>query len=352
MAASRCIRYHSLTKRIKLTHSLTFGIYVCGIGNPLPLTQEQILSRVKGCAIEARIYAENPMREFLPATGRLAHMHTPDIDSLESGIRADYGIRSGDSISTFYDPMIAKLIAYDETREKAVGKLERALRGFQAQQYLLNIHHNYFELLLLNQVAGLVNNIDFLVDTARHSGFSQKQATTAFFSEHLDGILQNLAVKGGLRNESGKLSDHTVMAIAGLNQYNRNKNSKNKTKGPWAGSEDDWRKFGSVKRQMSLLPGGSAIGTQNSKIVEDVISIESVGSNKLILHSTLLNSEKSHIPPINVTVRSVSPVLHDRAAAGESVSQMRIEINGKFRTGTVSVHVAVNGATVADGAEF
>jgi 3-methylcrotonyl-CoA carboxylase alpha subunit len=59
-------------------------------------------------------------------------MYTPDND-LETGVRADYGIRSGDSISTFYDPMIAKLITFDETREKAIQKLERALRGFQVR---------------------------------------------------------------------------------------------------------------------------------------------------------------------------------------------------------------------------
>ena len=114
--------------------SLLHALYCAG--NPLPLTQEEVLKRVRGCAIEARIYAENPMREFLPATGRLVHMHTPDKDGFESGVRADYGIRSGDAISTFYDPMIAKLIAYDDTREGAVSKLERALRGFQVSQRL------------------------------------------------------------------------------------------------------------------------------------------------------------------------------------------------------------------------
>ncbi|CAM9250574.1 unnamed protein product, partial [Ectocarpus fasciculatus] len=143
-------------------------------GNPLPLTQEEILTRVKGCAIEARIYAENPMRDFLPATGRMVHMHTPDFGD-EPGVRADYGIRSGDSVSTFYDPMIAKLIAYDETRDKAVLKLERALRGFQ--------------------VSGLTNNIDFLVDTAKHNGFLNEQPTTGFFDKHLSNILNNLSAK-------------------------------------------------------------------------------------------------------------------------------------------------------------
>ena len=104
-------------------------------GQVLPLNQEEIFSRVKergeeGCAIEARIYAENPSNGFLPATGKIVHMRPKALESME-GIRADYGIRSGDTISTFYDPMIAKLIAYDTTRDKAVKKLELALREFQ-----------------------------------------------------------------------------------------------------------------------------------------------------------------------------------------------------------------------------
>jgi 3-methylcrotonyl-CoA carboxylase alpha subunit len=103
-------------------------------GQLLPLDQEGVFARVKergekGCAIEARIYAENPSNGFLPATGKIVHMR-PKTDGTD-GIRADYGIRSGDAISTFYDPMIAKLIAYDSTREKAVKKLELALREFQ-----------------------------------------------------------------------------------------------------------------------------------------------------------------------------------------------------------------------------
>ena len=103
-------------------------------GQALPLNQEEIFERVKargehGCAIEARIYAENPSNGFLPATGKIVHMR-PKTDGTD-GIRADYGIRSGDAISTFYDPMIAKLIAYDTSRDKAVKKLELALREFQ-----------------------------------------------------------------------------------------------------------------------------------------------------------------------------------------------------------------------------
>ena len=104
-------------------------------GQPLPLDQAGVFEQIRnqahggGCAIEARIYAENPSKDFLPTTGKVVHMRP--VSSTEEGVRADFGIRSGDTISTFYDPMIAKLIAHDSTRAGAVRKLERALREFQ-----------------------------------------------------------------------------------------------------------------------------------------------------------------------------------------------------------------------------
>ena len=105
-------------------------------GQPLPLSQEQIIQSSSGCAIEARIYAENPQNEFLPASGKIIHIHTPiDNTHLEDGIRVDSGVVTGNIVSTFYDPMIAKLIVYAETRSQALQKLERALRSFQVNLY-------------------------------------------------------------------------------------------------------------------------------------------------------------------------------------------------------------------------
>jgi 3-methylcrotonyl-CoA carboxylase alpha subunit len=105
-------------------------------GQPLPMNQEEVFTHIRnrpdsgGCAIEARLYAENPTHDFLPATGKIIHLKTP-VDGAEEGVRADCGVRTGDVITTFYDPMIGKLIAHDSTREKAIRKLERALRDFQ-----------------------------------------------------------------------------------------------------------------------------------------------------------------------------------------------------------------------------
>ena len=106
-------------------------------GQPLGLTQEEVIARSKGCAIEARIYAENPQNDFLPASGRLTHLRTPldNKNNQEPGVRVDSGVVAGNTVSTFYDPMIAKLIAYADTRPEALAKLERALRCYQVRMF-------------------------------------------------------------------------------------------------------------------------------------------------------------------------------------------------------------------------
>jgi acetyl/propionyl-CoA carboxylase alpha subunit len=100
-------------------------------GEPLPLAQEDL--RIHGHAIEARICAENPDNQFLPATGQLAVYRKPACTSERfdlSGrrrVRVDDGVREGDAISPFYDSMVAKLIVHGDTREQALARLDEAL---------------------------------------------------------------------------------------------------------------------------------------------------------------------------------------------------------------------------------
>ena len=121
---------HPVTEIITKTDLVEWQLRVAS-GQPLPLTQEEILQRVEGCALEARIYAENPLNNFLPGSGYLAHLRTPAEQPKEDGIRVDSGVVSGNTVTTFYDPMIAKLIVNAPTREKALEKMERALRNYQ-----------------------------------------------------------------------------------------------------------------------------------------------------------------------------------------------------------------------------
>jgi 3-methylcrotonyl-CoA carboxylase alpha subunit len=91
-------------------------------GEPLPKTQAQIGSH--GCAIEARLYAEDPAKGYLPSVGRISHLRWPQA---AVGLRLDMGVEANDEVSSYYDPMLGKVIAFGETREAAVEALRRAL---------------------------------------------------------------------------------------------------------------------------------------------------------------------------------------------------------------------------------
>ncbi len=95
-------------------------------GKPLPLRHDEL--RVNGHAIEALIYAENPSSGFLPSTGTLRHLRMPDAVqfSIDGDVRVDSGVREGDAITPFYDPMIAKLIVHGRDRRAALARMARA----------------------------------------------------------------------------------------------------------------------------------------------------------------------------------------------------------------------------------
>ncbi|PTT37845.1 3-methylcrotonyl-CoA carboxylase [Acidovorax sp. HMWF018] len=127
-------------------------------GEPLPLQQQDL--RIIGHAIEARICAENPDNNFLPATGALNVYALPDCVTFERGaVRVDSGVRQGDAISPFYDSMVAKLIVHGDTREQALARLDEAL----AQTHIV----------------GLATNVQFLRRVARTDAFARAKLDTA-----------------------------------------------------------------------------------------------------------------------------------------------------------------------------
>ena len=127
-------------------------------GEPLPLKQEDL--RIHGHAIEARICAENPDNNFLPATGALNVYVLPECVTFERGaVRVDSGVRQGDAISPFYDSMVAKLIVHGDTREQALARLDEAL----AQTHIV----------------GLATNVQFLRRVSRTDSFAQAKLDTA-----------------------------------------------------------------------------------------------------------------------------------------------------------------------------
>ncbi|RQO80665.1 acetyl/propionyl/methylcrotonyl-CoA carboxylase subunit alpha [Acidovorax sp. FJL06] len=127
-------------------------------GEPLPVKQADL--RITGHAIEARICAENPDNNFLPATGALNVYALPDCVTFERGaVRVDSGVRQGDAISPFYDSMVAKLIVHGDTRAQALARLDEAL----AQTHIV----------------GLATNVQFLRRVARTGAFASAQLDTA-----------------------------------------------------------------------------------------------------------------------------------------------------------------------------
>ncbi len=126
-------------------------------GEKLPLAQEQL--QIRGHALEARIYAEDPAKGFLPSTGKLVHL-APPAESLH--VRVDTGVEEGDEISPHYDPMIAKLIVWDINRDRALARMLQALADYR--------------------VVGVANNIEFL---------SRLTACPAFAGADLDtGLIE------------------------------------------------------------------------------------------------------------------------------------------------------------------
>jgi 3-methylcrotonyl-CoA carboxylase alpha subunit len=122
-------------------------------GEPLPLAQQQLA--IHGHALEARVYAEDPDKGFLPSTGKLIHLAPPK-ESLH--VRVDTGVEQGDAITPYYDPMIAKLIVWDQTRDLALQRMFQALADYR--------------------VVGVANNVEFLSRLVASPAFAQADLDT------------------------------------------------------------------------------------------------------------------------------------------------------------------------------
>ncbi|MCW1955446.1 MAG: acetyl/propionyl/methylcrotonyl-CoA carboxylase subunit alpha [Roseobacter sp.] len=152
---------HPVTEAITGVDLVEWQLRVAA-GEGLPKRQDEL--SITGHAFESRLYAEDVPKGFLPATGTLAHLAFPE------GARADSGVRTGDTISPFYDPMIAKIISHGPSRAVALKRMARAL----AQ----------------TQVAGTVTNLSFLGALCAHEGFAAGEVDTGLIGRDLDSLVQ------------------------------------------------------------------------------------------------------------------------------------------------------------------
>lgn len=150
---------HPVTEAITGVDLVEWQLRVAS-GEALPKAQDDL--SIDGHSFEARLYAEDVPKGFLPATGTLTHLAFP------GGARADTGVREGDEISPWYDPMIAKLIVHGPTRAIALARLEQALAS--------------------TQVAGSVTNLSFLRALARHEGFGRGEVDTGLIDREVEAL--------------------------------------------------------------------------------------------------------------------------------------------------------------------
>src|SRR5713101_349029 len=151
---------HPVTEKVTGTDLVELMIRIAA-GEKLPFDQAAV--RQTGWAIEARVYAEDPTRNFLPSIGRLIRYRPPEGD----GLRVDSGVFEGAEITLYYDPMIAKLVAYGADRDAAVDRLRQALDGFY--------------------IAGVRHNTAFLAAIAASEQFRAGRLSTDFIAENFPG---------------------------------------------------------------------------------------------------------------------------------------------------------------------
>jgi 3-methylcrotonyl-CoA carboxylase alpha subunit len=172
IASGRKFYFLEMNTRLQVEHPVTESVtgidlvklqFAVAAGERLPVTQAEVNGR--GHAIECRIYAEDPYNHFLPAIGTIQRFIPPE----GPGIRVDSGVQSGDTITIHYDPMIAKLIVYDVTREAAIRRMLTALDQ--------------------TVILGTTTNIPFLKTLLSHPVFLAGEVNTRFVDTHLTELL-------------------------------------------------------------------------------------------------------------------------------------------------------------------
>ena len=200
-------------------------------GEPLPLQQDQL--HMHGHAIEARICAENPNNQFLPATGTLAVYRKPahsafavaQAGGATQGVRFDDGVREGDAISPFYDSMVAKLIVHGRTRDEALAKLDAAL----AQTHIV----------------GLTTNVQFLRHVVQSASFAQAKLDTALIQREAAVLF-----------DQDRVGTHTAIAAAVAQTLLAERALE--TPDPMS-KRDGWRPFGLTQRQFQFEDRGQTL---------------------------------------------------------------------------------------------
>ncbi|WP_113907460.1 acetyl/propionyl/methylcrotonyl-CoA carboxylase subunit alpha [Aliidiomarina celeris] len=212
---------HPVTELITGIDLVDWQLRVAG-GEALPLQQDEI--ELDGHAFEARIYAENADDNFMPSTGVLKHLAFP---AESPYVRIDTGVVQGDEVTTYYDPMIAKLIVWDEDRDSALRRLQLALRD--------------------THIVGVTTNTDYLHRIASHPEFKKANVSTHFIEEYQSDLATQ-------RHEAEVLDALAIAAVASV-QHDLDVTDPS----PWAASTapglNGWQMNSPAQRFVALRNG-------------------------------------------------------------------------------------------------
>ncbi|WP_116791576.1 acetyl/propionyl/methylcrotonyl-CoA carboxylase subunit alpha [Achromobacter dolens] len=218
---------HPVTEMIT-GHDLVEWQLRVAAGQPLPARQEDL--RIHGHAIEARIYAENPEKGFLPSIGTLAYLGLPAHVAFANGdIRVDGGVRTGDTITPFYDPMIAKLIVHGADRDQARARMLRALAQTQA--------------------VGVQTNVAFLSRLMRDSAFAAADLDTGLIERQRATLLPEPTPA-----DAATLALATAAVLASQGQA-QSAPHRATPADPWD-TRDGWRLGGRYQRTLQWIDSG------------------------------------------------------------------------------------------------
>ncbi|MFY3195361.1 acetyl/propionyl/methylcrotonyl-CoA carboxylase subunit alpha [Achromobacter xylosoxidans] len=218
---------HPVTEMIT-GHDLVEWQLRVAAGQPLPARQEDL--RIHGHAIEARIYAENPEKGFLPSIGTLAYLGLPAHVAFANGdIRVDGGVRTGDTITPFYDPMIAKLIVHGADRDQARARMLQALAQTQA--------------------VGVQTNVAFLSRLMRDSAFAAADLDTGLIERQRATLLPEPTPA-----DAATLALATAAVLASQGQAQSAPHAAAPAD-PWD-TRDGWRLGGRYQRALQWIDNG------------------------------------------------------------------------------------------------
>jgi len=224
---------HPVTEMITGQELVEWQLRVAA-GERLPLTQDQLT--IQGHAIEVRVYAEDPSRDFLPSIGTLSHLRQPRENA---HVRVDTGVRQGGQITPYYDPMIAKLIAWGPDRPAAISRLVAALGEYE--------------------VVGVQTNLALLRAIATHPAFADAELDTGFIARHTADLLP--AVVATLPEAAESLIWAAASLAVLLDWRTRNSGQDAHAADPWSpwNLADAWRLNGDGYQDLVLRRGESTI---------------------------------------------------------------------------------------------